>query len=92
MSDVEGGMTMTDTKPANDTNAWADSYGRWHASVPLTGNALADANKARARIIAELTEREGPNFAPSSVHVTRTEVCTKVTGRHTVIYSERVDD
>jgi hypothetical protein len=65
-------------------NTWADGFGRWHASVPLTANALADANRARALIIAELTEREGPHFDPSTVHVTR----TAVTGHATATYSE----
>ncbi|EWM19715.1 hypothetical protein [Kutzneria sp. 744] len=79
---------MSDTTPTHNVRTWADGFGRWHASVPLTDYAVADANKARALIIAELTEREGPQFDPSAVHVTR----TSVTGHGTAVYSERVDD
>lgn len=59
-----------------DVHTWADSYGVWHALVPLTGYRARDAHAARTAIIAELTEREGPRFDPSTVHVRRTEVLT----------------
>lgn len=80
---------MTDNNPpVCNVRTWADGFGRWHASVPVTGNPLADATTARNLIIAELAQREGPNFAPSAVHVTR----TKVTNHGTATYSERIDD
>lgn len=54
------------------TNAWADSYGIWHARVVTdgtVGSEAAAAVAARDRIVTELTMREGPNFAPESVQV-----------------------
>lgn len=55
------------------TRTWADGYGRWHATVPTSGNPLRDANKARRLIIAELAQREGPAFEARAVHVTRND-------------------
>jgi len=78
---------MSDTGAVHNVTVWADGFGHWHASVPLTGNPLADANKARTLIIDELAQREGPNFDPKRVHVTR----TKITGHGTAVYSERID-
>jgi hypothetical protein len=85
MSGVEGELTMVDTVAAG--HAWADGFGRWHASGPVTVNPLTDARKARKLIIAELTEREGPRFDPTTVHVTRTAV--RADG--TAVYSERAE-
>lgn len=68
----------------NNPNVWADGFGVWHASVPLTGSPHADALHARRLIIAELVQREGPNFDPSRVHVTR----EAVTNHGTVKYKE----
>ncbi|HEX5522798.1 MAG TPA: hypothetical protein VFX53_05090 [Pedococcus sp.] len=66
---------------------WADGFGIWHASVPLTSDPISDARRARQQIVNELTEREGPTFDPSRVHVTR----EKVTGHGTAIYVEKSD-
>ena len=54
------------------TNAWADSFGVWHARVVTdgaVGSEAAAAVAARDRIVAELTMREGPNFAPDTVQL-----------------------
>ena len=55
------------------TRTWADGYGRWHATVPVSGHPLRDANRARRLIIGELSQREGSKFDPRAVHVTRGE-------------------
>lgn len=72
--------------PENNPHTWADGFGIWHASVPLSGFPLSDALAARKLIIAELEQREGPNFDPRTVHVTR-ERLSSVPGH--VIYCER---
>lgn len=64
---------------------WADGFGRWHASVPLSRSRHRDAMTARKAIVAELEERLAPNFDPTTVHVTR----ERVTNHGTVIYQER---
>ena len=64
---------------------WADGFGRWHASVPLSGSRHRDAMTARKAIVAELEERHAPNFDPTTVHVTR----ERVTNHGTIIYQER---
>lgn len=69
---------------AENTNVWADGFGRWHASVPLTDSRRKDALTARALIREALTEREGPQFDPTRVHVTR----ERVTEHGTAIYGE----
>lgn len=54
------------------TNAWADSYGIWHARVVTDGAVGSQAKAtvaARDRIVTELTMREGPNFDPDTVQV-----------------------
>ena len=39
---------------------WADGFGTWHASVPITGDDAHDAATAHAAIVNELTQRQGP--------------------------------
>lgn len=63
---------------------WADGYGKWHASVPISGSPQRDAHAARKLIRAELEERYAPNYDPSTLHVTR----ERVTNHGTVIYGE----
>lgn len=65
-------------------HTWADGLGLWHASVPASGRRAKDAGVARAAIVEELAQRNGPNFDPRSVHITR----TAVTNHGTVKYSE----
>jgi hypothetical protein len=50
---------------------WADGYGRWHASVPLSDSQNADARRARVAILAELEQRSGRHWDPGAVHITR---------------------
>lgn len=63
---------------------WADNFGIWHASVPLSGSSQKDALAARKLIRAELTERYAPNYDPSTLHVT----LERITGHGTAIYKE----
>jgi hypothetical protein len=63
---------------------WADGFGRWHASVPLTDSPLRDALAARRAILAELQAR-APIGANIVIHVTR----ERVTNHGTVIYGEK---
>jgi hypothetical protein len=72
-------------RTVENTRTWADGFGRWHASVPLTDRPHADALRARKLIIDALTEREGPGFDPRRVHVTR----ERVTNHGTVVYQEK---
>lgn len=65
---------------------WADGYGRWHASVPLTYSPKDDARKARRLILAELRERS----AAVDPRAVRVEV-ERVTGHGTIIYREVTD-
>ena len=60
--------------------AWADALGIWHARVETVGvgSDRTAAAMARAEVLTALAEREGPNFAPSSV---RLEL-TQRTGEH----------
>lgn len=51
---------------------WADGYGVWHASVPLSGSRHKDALAARRAILAELRERG--HIDPSAIRVTRERV------------------
>lgn len=69
------------------TRVWADGFGRWHATVPVSGHPLTDANKARRLIIAALSEREGPKFDPRRVRVSRGEFSHQDA---VVEYAERV--
>jgi hypothetical protein len=71
---------MSDLNPT----VWADGYGRWHASVPLTDSPLRDALAARRAILAELQAR-APIGAKISFHVTR----ERVTNHGTAIYGEK---
>lgn len=64
---------------------WADAFGVWHASVPLTGSPRRDADTARAAIRAELVAREAPTWDPSIIGVTR----ERVTQHGTAVYRER---
>lgn len=73
-------MSSTDINP----DTWADGFGRWHASVPMTGSRQRDAMKARALILAELSERYAPNYDPSTLRVTR----ERITNHGTAIYGE----
>ena len=63
---------------------WADGFGVWRASVPLSGSASVDANKARKAIILALEERSERNFDPRSISVTR----ERVTNHGTAVYRE----
>lgn len=62
---------------------WADGYGRWHASVPLSTNPRGDAMRARRAIRAEMEARDeiGPGYR---VRVAR----ERVTPHGTAIYRE----
>lgn len=68
----------------NNPTTWADGFGVWHASVPMSGSRRRDAMAARKAIMAELEERYAPNYDPSTLHVTREHV----TNHGTVIYRE----
>lgn len=63
---------------------WADGFGVWHASVPITGSRQRDALAARRLIVEALSERYAPNYDPRTTHVTR----ERVTNHGTVIYQE----
>ena len=65
----------------NETT-WADGYGQWHASVPITTPAR-QAAAARRAIRAELAARGTDPAYP--LRVTR----ERVTNHGTVIYRER---
>jgi hypothetical protein len=66
----------------SETNVWADGFGRWHASVPLSGSQQKDARLARKLILAELIERAGPIFDPHCIHVTRYDVTNHGTAKY----------
>lgn len=61
---------------------WADGFGVWHASVPLSGSRQRDAATARKLILAELEARG--NGSPISFRITRDHVTT----RGTAVYKE----
>lgn len=63
---------------------WADGFGVWHASVPLTGSPQRDAAVARKALREELAARESRFFDPKRVGVTR----EYVTNHGTAIYRE----
>lgn len=66
---------------------WADGFGMWHASVPISGSRHKDAMTARAAIVAEVKFRYDAwnrTLDPSAVRVTR----ERVTNHGTVIYKE----
>lgn len=65
-----------------NVNTWADSFGRWHASVPLS-NSRTESAQARRLIKAELSARMG-SYDPSTLHVKR----ERVTNHGTVVYGE----
>ncbi len=64
-------------------HTWADGFGIWHASVPLTASPKQDAQKARRAIIAELRERVH-ELDPRRVQVE----LERVTAHGTVTYRE----
>lgn len=64
---------------------WADGFGRWHASVPLSGSRARDAQLARRKIIDEIAYREGRARNRIKVSVTR----ERVTNHGTAIYGEK---
>jgi len=70
--------------PQLTTQTWADGFGVWHASVPISGSPMRDALTARKAILAELEARER-HLDPSRVHVTREHV----TNHGTVHYVEK---
>lgn len=69
----------------NNPTTWADGFGVWHASVPLSGSPRRDAMAAREAIRTELEARYAPNYDPSTLHVTR----ERITLHGTVVYRER---
>lgn len=48
---------------------WADGYGMWHAACDPHADLKVLAVQAREAIVAELSQREGPNFDPDTVDV-----------------------
>ena len=62
------------TDKSQNPKVWADGFGVWHASVPLSGSRQRDAALARKMIRAELAERYAPNFDLRVVGVTRVTV------------------
>lgn len=70
-------------------SVWADGFGRWHASVPLTGNPRQECAAARALIRAELVARHATPADPDGrgIRFSVTREC--VTNHGTVIYGER---
>lgn len=71
-------MSAADINP----NVWADGFGNWHASVPMT-DARTQARDARRLIAAELRER---GESTARLRVAR----ERVTGHGTVIYAEEL--
>lgn len=70
-----------------NVTTWADGFGRWHASVPISGSPQRDAMAARKAILAELKLRYDAwnrPFDPSTLRVTR----ERITNHGTVIYQE----
>ena len=68
---------------ADKITTWADGFGVWHASVPLSGSRHRDAMAARRAILAEITDR-GPDGYVPVIRVTR----ERVTNHGTVVYRE----
>lgn len=79
---MDSGTKCEESTVDAEITTWADGFGIWHASVPLTDNPEADADTARQAIIAELTPREGPGFAPARVQVTREMVTNHGTAKY----------
>ena len=67
---------------ADNVTTWADGYGRWWASVPLSGSRHRDAPRARRAIVAELEARGGPCFDASAVRVERAHVTNHGTAKY----------
>jgi hypothetical protein len=70
---------MTETR--FNSPVWADGFGTWHATVPLS-DPRTEARQARALIRAEVAERQGAR--PGRIAVTR----ERVTGHGTAVYVE----
>lgn len=70
-----------------NVTTWADGFGVWHASVPITDSRQRDAMAARKAILAELKLRYDAwnrTLDPSTLHVTREHI----TNHGTVVYRE----
>jgi hypothetical protein len=65
-----------------NVKTWADGFGVWHASVPLSGSASRDAMRARRQIRAELDARGVSEHY--RLRVTR----ERVTNHGTAVYRE----
>lgn len=76
---------LTEEGQAVNPKVWADGFGVWHASVPITDSPRRDAMAARKLIKAELEARYAPNYDPRTLHVVK----ERVTSHGTVIYRER---
>ena len=63
------------------TTTWADGFGVWHASVPISGSPQRDVMLARKAILAELEQRVR-YLDPSRVHVTREHVTNHGTAHY----------
>lgn len=66
-----------------NANVWADSFGRWHASVPISDSRNRDAHTARKAIRDALDER-GERHPDYPIRLVR----ENVTNHGTVIYGE----
>lgn len=66
----------------NNVITWADGYGTWHASVPLTDSPMLDAQSASKAIKEELVARGMDSTL--TVLVTR----ERVTNHGTAVYGE----
>lgn len=75
---------LTEAGRALNPKVWADGFGIWHASVPLSGSRAKDAAAARKLIRAELEARYAPNYDPHTLRITR----ERITSHGTVIYGE----
>lgn len=69
-----------------NVNVWADAYGVWYASVPLSGSRGRDANEAR-RVIREGMRSAIGTLEPPADHVIRV-TRVRVTNHGTAIYRE----
>lgn len=67
----------------NKVTTWADGYGVWHVSVPITDNRRKDAMTARRAIREELDARG------VSPHYHLAVIRERITNHGTVIYREK---
>lgn len=79
------GARTPDGTRANPT-VWADGYGVWHASVPITTPAR-QAYAARILIMAELLERAPRGHTAREIRLSVTRAWA--TNHGTVVYKER---